>query len=279
MKSFLIGSLPHHDLNEALDFSFSLDIPTLVTLPKIDPDEFMVDQAFREIDGYVYQGHNLRPSSKVYNASLRFLAEEEFFKRLELVRKEQAGELPFAYKWQVSGPLTLASSLDHHPDTEDILEKYFLKVLATQTKFNSKSSHAPCLFLDEPVLAFCENKIAALEKFLSRLKSSDAFFKSSFGLHCCSKLSFELLKGLFARSKSNSGFDLISLDPSLYREEEFDQIQSLLGEKLVFAPCDSKGNKFSYSSKDEKYKSASCGQALCSLEEAQSALGFLKKSF
>lgn len=248
MKTFLIGSLPHRDLNAALEYSFSFSIPTLVTLPKMDEDEFMVDQALREIDGYIYRGHSLRAGGPVYKSPLRFLSAQAFFARVNGV-----------YKWQACGPLTLAASLEDHPDTQEILEKYFEKIILTQESFNAKSDAAPVFFLDEPMLAFCEKQAVILGAFLKKLRAHKAFSAAIFGLHSCSKVSLEVLSSL--------SFDLFSIDPGLYPKDELTQIQKTLGERLVFAPAGSKGERLAYRPFKERYASCSCGQALSSQDE------------
>ncbi|MEX0798097.1 MAG: hypothetical protein WD025_01555 [Bacteriovoracaceae bacterium] len=248
MKSFLIGSLPHKNVEEALEYTFSFDIPTLPTLPNIDPNEFMVDQALCELDGFEYIRHGLRDKNTVYNSSLRFAAREFFFKR--------AGNKE--YKWQASGPLTLMSSLDHHPQTKNILDLYFDKLVKTQAEFNRLSKGKTFFFLDEPVLAFSEESMGLLEKFLCRLKENSAFKDIVFGLHACSKARAEALRNL--------SFDLFALDSSLYDKSEWKQLQAELGKRLIFIPVTSKGESTGHPRGQEAFASSSCGLALTSLE-------------
>lgn len=253
LTSFLIGSLPHKDVDEALDLAFAVDLPTLPNLPGIEEDEFMVDQALREIDGYTYKGHTLRPDGPDHKSALRFLAAEKFFSRLE-----------GAYKWQACGPVTLASSLDHHPDTEEIIKKYFLKLAFTQKQFNKRSKDKSYFFLDEPVLGFNEASSGALGSFLRDLRSHEAFDETFFGLHSCSKVSLDSLAGL--------DFDLFALDPSLYSAEEWKEIRERLGSRLVYVCAGSKGEEIDYPIWKECYITAACGQALSSILECSKVL-------
>jgi len=261
VKSFLIGSLPFSDIKSALDYSFSFSIPTLCSLPKLDQDEFMVDQALRETDNYVYKNHRLVKSEKKYQARLRFCSEEEFFKRLEKRPEDNS-----KYKWQACGPLTLASTLDHHPDENEIIESYIQKLLRTQKSFNQRNTKC-VFFIDEPVLAFAGDG-AYLYKFIQRLRESEEFDSVTIGLHVCSKVSPLLL--------ANLDVDIYSLDLSLYDDQERELLQVSLGKKLVYAPVGSSGEIYEYPASREVYVSASCGHALCPLERMDGILERIK---
>lgn len=52
-----IGSLPHHDVEEALDHSFQMGIPYLPQLPNRNPSEFMIAQALEGVPGIVIQSN------------------------------------------------------------------------------------------------------------------------------------------------------------------------------------------------------------------------------
>ncbi|MCO4754750.1 MAG: hypothetical protein KC478_09710 [Bacteriovoracaceae bacterium] len=250
MKSFLIGSLPYKSIEQAIEHVFSFDIPTLPNLPQIEPNEFMVDQALSCIDGYIYKGSSLREKIGQRHEGLSFCATDEFFKRLNE-----------CYKWQACGPLTLASSLDHHPDTSKIISIYLEKILDTQNHFNSLSTNKEFIFfLDEPVLAFCETEISTLNEFISKLKTSKQFSHAKIGVHACSRVSLEALELL--------DVDYVALDPSLYGAEISD-IQESLGERLVFIPVSSKGEAINYEVKSEKLVAPSCGGALSSPDEME----------
>lgn len=247
MKSFLIGSLPFDNIEKALDYSFSFTVPTLCSLPKLDQDEFMVDQALRETDGHEYKNHRLVKSEKNYQSCLRFQAEDQFFKRLN------NGD----YKWQACGPMTLASSLDHHPEERAILESYIEKLIRTQEAFNKRSEGTCYFFIDEPSLAFAGDA-AFLYKFIERLRSEAAFKNVQFGLHACSKASPLLL--------ANLDIDLYALDISLYDEEEVKILQVSLADKLVYTPVGSSGEIYEYERDREAFVSSTCGHALCRLD-------------
>lgn len=235
MKSFLIGSLPHTKIEAALELAFSLDIPTLPTLPKLDPKEFMIEHATHEREAF------------------RFVCEKLFFEKMAFSGKE--------YKWQATGPLTLAKALNIQPDVT-WLSAYAKKFAATQRRFHKRAPKSKVLlFLDEPCLGLEEEDLTVLESFLSLLKTKDEMRSvSSYGVHCCSKTSLKTLRG--------AGFDLISLDPALYGESEFVQIQKALGEKLVYVPCSSAGRPLEYGRFKERFASCACGQGLGSVHEA-----------
>src|SRR4051812_41571970 len=46
-----IGSLPHHNIDAALEFSFQTDIPFLPQIPIRNPWEFMIAQALEGMPG------------------------------------------------------------------------------------------------------------------------------------------------------------------------------------------------------------------------------------
>ncbi len=256
MKSFLIGSVPFESVDEALDYVFSFDVPTLPNLPKIFENEFMLNQAFDVLKGYKFTGAGLKEDRDKQGANLHFSARDGFFERLDS-----------DYKWQACGPLTLLSALDHHPESERIVKQYLDRLISTQKEFNLLSDKSFLFFLDEPVLAFCENDKDILKNLYIELKSSSAFDNAMFGVHVCSKVGFETLTEL--------ELDLYAIDPSLYDKDEIKRMQQLLGQRLVYTPVSSKGLRISYNRLEEIYSAPACGGALsseCEMEQIKNTL-------
>ncbi|MBC77547.1 MAG: hypothetical protein CME64_16200 [Halobacteriovoraceae bacterium] len=248
MKSFLIGSLPFESVEEAIDYVFSFDVPTLPNLPQLYEDEFMLNQAFECLEGYSFTGAAVKVDSQKKSSLLSFSAKSEFFERLGST-----------YKWQACGPLTLLSALDHHTKSEEILDNYLDQLIATQKEFNILSSDPFLFLLDEPVLAFCEDNIDVLKRFISKLKSSSTLKLGRVGIHACSKVSLSTLQTL--------GLELYALDPSLYSSDEMKELQKSLGSRLVYTPVSSKGAEINYRPHEEEYSAPSCGGALSSKME------------
>lgn len=160
MKSFLIGSLPHTEVDKAIDYSFSFSIPTIPSLANVDHNELMVEQAKRN--------------------SFFFVSQDKFFERLKT-----------SYKWQACGPLTLK-----HSWKELDLTAYSTKLIAAQERYNGLSSDDSIFFLDEPILGYREDEVHVFKDFLEVLKKSSAFENTFFGVHICSKVSFHVLEDL-----------------------------------------------------------------------------------
>lgn len=244
MKSFLIGSLPFLSKNDALKFLQKFDIPTLVTLPNIDESEFMLHHSFKDLMHFNFQRNRVHKlDSKGTALPFSFLIEDEFF-------QEDFSE----YKWQCTGPVSMIETMEMHEYDQLMLNDYLDKVILTQTKFNKLTSARPFFFVDEPMLGTSGDLRPVLLDFINNLKSHPAFKEVVFGLHCCSKIEFEL---------SDMPFDLFSLDYQLYSKKEWSYLQSQLKDKLVAINWDSDFNPIQYPKSNEKFQSTSCGQALC----------------
>lgn len=243
MKSFLIGSLPFQNKDEAIKFIQKIDIPTLCTLPQLDKKEFMLHHAFIGLKSFDYMRNRIH--YKNTNESIvpfEFQLEEEFFNTFE-------GE----YKWQVTGPVTMLETMEMHEHDFELLEQYLEKVILTQRKFNQMNGSNSYLFLDEPMLGAASEHHPILIDFIQKLKVSGEFSKTIFGIHSCSKLDFDF---------SQIPVELYALDFNLYSLDEWNDLQGSLGDKLVAIVADSNGEQIQYPVMSEKYKSTSCGQAL-----------------
>jgi methionine synthase II (cobalamin-independent) len=244
MKSFLIGSLPFKVTCEAIEFIKKIDIPTLCTLPQLDGHEFMLNHAFIGLKSFDYVRNRVH-YKKVSDilSPFEFYIEDEFFDTFK-------GE----YKWQIAGPVTMIKTMEMHEYDDLLLEEYLDKIVMTQRKFNQINKSPNYLFLDEPMLGTSSELKDRLVKFIHNLKKCKEFSKTTFGMHSCSKLDFDI---------SEIPVELFALDYNLYSLDEWKNLQASLEDRLVAIVADSNGQKLNYTFMNEKYKSTSCGQALC----------------
>jgi len=248
MKSFLIGSLPFVDKQDAINFIQTFSLKTLCTLPKLDEREFMLHHSFLGLKSFDYYRNRVRKcSNRDVIEPFEFVLEYDFFKSFQE-----------DYKWQCTGPVTMIETMENHEFDDLLLSEYLEKIILTQRKFNQLNKGHAYLFLDEPVLGMSPEHQPILISFIQNLKESGEFENVSFGLHCCSKVTFEL---------SDIPIDLIALDYTLYTKDEWSVLQANLGAKLVAIQYDSDFNKLDYPLKDEIYESASCGFALSEIEK------------
>ena len=115
--SFAVGSLPHRECNEAVEFAWrATDIPTIPSLPRRSPAEGMIAQALVGIEG-VSAGQYGSISVDIdaldlageVTTDLNSDAYGAFAEFLESARLRTAS--PEWVKWQFVGPLTLGFSL------------------------------------------------------------------------------------------------------------------------------------------------------------------------
>lgn len=178
MKSLIthVGSLPFTQINEALDYTFSFDIPVLFTLPKLNLEDEMVRFVVSGLglgdyrDDKVFLNQNYLKTSK--QLSIPYL--EGFTQRLNGQK----------FKYQLIGPFTLWNLISNQNsfDKNDFLNFLCCKY---QLLLNELSVFGEFIFvLDEPLLnkASAED-IELLNNFAAKLTYA------SVGIHCCSKLS------------------------------------------------------------------------------------------
>jgi hypothetical protein len=239
VKTTGIGSLPHHNVDSALDYSFRHDIPFLPQLPLKSPKEFMVYQTLFGFPGLeliekdpVLNLKNylkLRDSYKLKaQKALKTNSYEEFLPTPE----EYSAFAPFLFelqerhskvaKIQISGPQTLSYVLtlndresirEYSLIKNDLLEWTMLKGLAlieAMTKIGIK----PILFMDEPILSLIKSDDALFATALSDLTILINAFKkmgAKVGLHCCGNTNWTSLLKL--------NLDYLSFDHSLSGKE------------------------------------------------------------
>ncbi|MFL5436966.1 MAG: hypothetical protein ACJ784_20825 [Myxococcales bacterium] len=235
-----IGSLPHTQLELALQQALLLDIPAAPQLPRRDPAEYMVPQA---LDGL--PGLRTEPDGSAFvDASEWMRGAPIFDARLERTLEQGQGrdsflptpaswqalrpflweveqrKLPFA-KVQIAGPLTLrwflrltdGAPLHASPNAQAIEAQIVRLVLARALSMAGKVKDAgatPIVFLDEPGLYAFDRRdprhIVALQELkvlVLALQQEGALT----GIHCCGNTDWAAVLGL--------GLDIVSLDARL----------------------------------------------------------------
>ena len=236
-----IGSLPHTQLELALQQALLVDVPAAPQLPRRDPAEYMVPQALDGLPGL----RGAEPDgSATLDAAEWTRGAAIFDARLERALEKGEGResfLPTAASWQalrpflweveqrklsfakvqIAGPLTLRWSLrlsdgaplSTSPDVQAIETQIVRLVLARALAMARKvrdAGAAPIVFLDEPGLYAYDRRdprhLVALQELrvlVLALKREGALV----GVHCCGNTDWGALLGL--------GFDIVSLDARL----------------------------------------------------------------
>lgn len=248
-KTTGIGSLPHAQIDAALQFSFSMGIPFLPQLPARNPWEFMIPAALEGLPGLqvdrdgiatldqdVWMGRARALNDRLLSA-FESSHRPDAFAGFEPTGATSACWQPFlwevgerklpAAKIQLVGPLTAQWSLrakngrplesDHELATQ-IFRLILARATAMVRRLKATGAH-PILFLDEPGLfsltlpqATHASALAELRLAVQALKKEGA----TVGLHCCSNTDWKTVLGL--------GLDLVSIDVAL-------SLQELLGAK------------------------------------------------
>lgn len=239
-----IGSLPHQDVDAALQQSFRMDIPYVPQLPMRDANEYMLPHALEGMPGIEADDEGMilldlggwKKGHVAYDAKLHaaiedgqvelFLPSPAYAAALEpflaRVKKDEVARA----KAQIAGPMTLQWSLrtaDGKMPPPAVMTHVSRTILARSLALASAITQAgaePIVFIDEPGLyAFSRmqpNHIVMLQELrinLMALKKQGA----QVGLHCCSDADWGALMGL--------GLDILAVDaklslPSLMRAGE-----------------------------------------------------------
>jgi methionine synthase II (cobalamin-independent) len=237
-----IGSLPHNDVNAALDliFQYTPRVPFWPQLPKRDIREGMVAQFSQNLPCLKVDGKGLvfDPADKDKKLELfyeRLLANDldyfkitepfalglhRFYQRLETLDFQ---EVEFI-KGQVTGPFTFCASLNYEDGQpllfNSVFRQAFLKGLAMkaawQVNFFKKFAKEIILFIDEPYLAAFGSAytslnraevVEALAEFTAGIKSPGVLL----GVHCCGNTDWSIFTEV-------DNLDIISFDAFSYLE-------------------------------------------------------------
>ncbi len=248
-----IGSLPHHNVDAALAFSFQLGVPFLPQIPIRNPREFMIAQALDglpglqvapdgsiRLDADAWRNGQAEFGVRLEQAFARSGEDREAFSAFEPLPESSLSWQPFIWecaerrvsdaKLQLAGPLTSqwaihttnpvsGSTPDPHPGLLTQIYRLVLARALGMTRRLGETGARPWIFLDEPGLFGFNpqnprHRLALEElRLLIQTLRKDG---AQVGLHCCSNTHWPSVLGL--------GLDFLSIDTSL-------SLESLLGLK------------------------------------------------
>lgn len=232
-----IGSLPHINVDSAIEYSFRFDIPFLPQLPVYNPNEYMLYQSLSALPGII------KPKNGIVLLNLKVWAQKRrlFLAQVELANKtkDYSSFLPSSDAWkafsaflfeirerkpekvklQICGPFTClqmlklddnSRAIDISDLRDDVLVCLDMLTKAILSEF-SKLQTELYFFIDEPGLTLYHpdgteayQKLNLIFDFVNEQKK--LFKVHRWGIHCCGNTDW---KQLFSKE---SPFDLISFD-------------------------------------------------------------------
>lgn len=234
-----IGSLPHTQLELALQLSLQLDLPFLPQLPTGNPSELMIASALDGLPGLRFDAEGMctvelaewerdqvafdarlqralstgelsefEPSAQACRAWRPFLWEVEH-RKLAFAKVQVAG--PFTVRWltRLAGEASGRAVADHPQLDEQIFRLVMAKALA-MVKALRRAGVTPLLYLDEPGLYAFQRTEARHVIMLQELRLLAVAAQREgalVGVHCCSNTDWSQLMEL--------GLDLLSTDVRL----------------------------------------------------------------
>jgi hypothetical protein len=243
-----IGSLPHHNVDAALEFSLRMDLPFLPQIPIRNPWEYMIAQALEGLPGLEADREgNVSLNVPIWEsrtAAFKRQLEDSFasaesaqaFDRFELHPSVASGWQGFLFeleergvkraKIQTAGPMTAQWALrmkeeggatDNRPTSVPGLASQIYRLVLARTIASVRRLKAigvaPVVYLDEPGLygLSLENPKHILG--ISELKIMIQTLTregAQVGLHCCSNTDWDVLLNL-----AEAGLGILSLDAGL----------------------------------------------------------------
>lgn len=257
-----IGSLPHHNIDSALEYAFRFGIPFLPQIPLRNGWEFSIPQALEGLPGIRLEKDGvalLDPGvwvgrAKAFEEKLNHAFEQadatDAFAAFEPSAATSSSWQPFLWelqergarfaKVQIVGPLTAQWTLrstDGRLDTEGLSGPVFRLILARALAMCRRLTQmgvAPLLFIDEPALFVFSPENPSHLLALGELKLLVAALKKegvTVGIHCCSNTRWEHLLP--------TGIDFLSLDTHL-------SLQSLLSQPEAVDAFLQRGGRFAF---------------------------------
>lgn len=237
----MIGSLPHHNIDAALAFSFQMDIPFLPQIPIRNPWEYMIAQALEGMAGLevekdgsvsldlnVWQGRSHALNERLLAAFSTMSVRPDAFESFEPSAATSSGWQPFLWelsergaklaKIQIAGPLTAqwalaakdGSSISRNNEVTSQIYKLVLARALAMCRRLQRGGIQPVLYLDEPALygfsaADGRNALALheLKIIVQALRKEGVIV----GLHCCSDTDWSAVLAL--------DLNLLSIDAGL----------------------------------------------------------------
>jgi methionine synthase II (cobalamin-independent) len=258
-----IGSLPHHNIDAALEFALRFRLPFLPQIPIRNPWEFAVAQALEGMPGIriehdgsatvdtdVWAGRMAALNQRLLDAFSR-AASRDAFESFEPSAATASSWQPFLWeleergsrvaKIQTAGPLTSQWALrltdGSVPEARSDLSSQIYRLVLARALGMSRRLQAggvlPVLYLDEPALYVFNPQNPRHVLGLQELKITvQALRKENVvvGLHCCSNIDWSVALGL--------GLDILSLDTSL-------SLPSLLQHRLALEAFLNAGGRLS----------------------------------
>lgn len=234
--SFAIGSLPHRDVAEAIEFAWrATTIPTIPSLPRRSPAEAMVAQALVGIEGVSvgqYGGiavdvsrldvDHFITTDFASDAYVGFSAFLDSFAERDTTGVD-------TIKWQFVGPVTLGAALVRVGLEPDVAFPLALQAVRHHVTAMRDRVAAVCgpvrqiIVLDEPSLTEAlENGFAlATEEVIDLISGALAVVGGNdiSGVHCCSRTDWSVLLA--------TGANIISVPvPSTTQQDEMDALVS-----------------------------------------------------
>jgi methionine synthase II (cobalamin-independent) len=230
-----IGSLPHSQLELALQMAFQVDVPYLPQLPSGNPSEFMIPGALDGLPGLSFDSEGVcavdlpewrrHPEfGEEIEAALSSAAAESFEPSPQACRAwkpflwEVANrKLAFA-KVQIAGPCTVrwvtklssGGPASEEPALDQQLFRLLLAKCMAMVRAVRRASSTPILYLDEPGLYALDPtnprhlvSLQELKVMVLALQREGALV----GIHCCGNTDWGSLL--------DSGVDLLSIDVRL----------------------------------------------------------------
>ncbi len=231
-----IGSLPHSNIDSALEFSMRLGIPYLPQIPIRNPWEYMIPQALDGLPGIQLEAGGIlslqldlwESQSHHLDRRLARAFETENFDEFEPLASTSGGWQPFLWelqerghstaKIQIAGPFTSQWAIQIKGNSStpllselsgQIFRLTLARSLAMVRRLTAEKIH-PIFMLDEPGL-FAYSSLNP--KHLSALKEINLMVQSlkkagaTVGIHCCGNTDWSAVV--------QTGIHLLSLDTSL----------------------------------------------------------------
>jgi methionine synthase II (cobalamin-independent) len=258
-----IGSLPHHNIDAALEFALRYRLPFLPQIPIRNPWEFAVAQALEGMPGIrieddgsatldtdVWAGRMAALNQRLLDAFAR-AASPDAFESFEPSAATASCWQPFLWelqerklrlaKIQTAGPLTSQWALrltdgsipEAHGDLSGQIYRLVLARALAMSRRLQAVGVLPVLYLDEPALYVFNPQNPRHVLGLQELKITvQALRKENVvvGLHCCSNIDWSVALGL--------GLDILSLDTGL-------SLPSLLQNRLALEAFLTSGGRLS----------------------------------
>jgi hypothetical protein len=231
-----IGSLPHTQLELAMQQALRLDIPTLPQLPRTDAGEYMLPQALDAFPGLAFESDGRttvdrkawEAGAPAYGQKLARALAGEGLEAFEPTARSSRAWKPFLWevehrkapfaKAQLTGPLTASwattftdgSPISTVPEVGAQLVQQVVARALAMTKALVQTGTQPLIFLDEPGLYAYDKRRPSHVVELQELQIAATALKRAgalVGVHCCGNTDWSALLRL--------PFDVVSGDVRL----------------------------------------------------------------